>query len=153
MRPHLSQHPSKNHDICPKWYSIFRLEGHKRHQEDSSIRPAKYEVLNPSVDLDTDDNGRTVVATFELPGVEKNEIKIEVHNGILTISGEKKELLPKLHNVHSVQERTYGKFVRSLHLPNGTMVRDITANMENGVLMLSFPNPEHGQAVGQVVVG
>jgi HSP20 family protein len=87
-----------------------------------------------SVDLDTDDDGNRVVATFELPGLQKSEVKIEVHNGILIISGEKKQLLPRVRNVHSIQERFYGPFVRSLHLPNGTSVSTIII-VKNKVLI------------------
>jgi HSP20 family protein len=108
--------------------------------------------IKPSVDLDTIDNGKTAIATFELPGVQKSDVKIEVHDCVLTISGEKKMPSPRVKNLHSIHERHYGKFIRSLHLPKGVKLEEIQATMENGVLILTFPNHEHGLDVGQVSV-
>jgi HSP20 family protein len=123
-----------------------------------------------SVDLDMGTNGCEVIATFELPGVKKDDIKIEVHKGVLTISGEKKKHKEKLGNSFSIHERHYGKFVRSLDLPERSKVRtlclkeeqcvliylkkleNIVASMEDGVLMLEFPNHEHDIAVGNVPI-
>ena len=79
-------------------------------------------LLHNSVDLDTIDNGKTAIATFELPGVQKSDVKIEVHDCVLTISGEKKMPSPRVKNLHSIHERHYGKFIRSLHLPKGVKV-------------------------------
>jgi HSP20 family protein len=117
-------------------------------------------------------NGCEVIATFELPGVKKEDIKIEVHKGVLTISGEKKKRKEKLGNSFSIHERHYGNFVRSLDLPERSKVctlhlneqgrfswvdlleklENIVASMEDGVLTLEFPNHEHGIAVGNVPI-
>jgi HSP20 family protein len=75
------------------------------------------------MDLDTDDNGKTVTATFELPGVKKEDVNIDVYHGVLWVSGEKKLNSKRGKNAHSVHERQFGKFMRTLHLPEGVKVR------------------------------
>jgi HSP20 family protein len=75
------------------------------------------------MDLDTDDDGKTVIVTFELPGVKKEDVNVDVYHGILSISGEKKQGKPRHRNAHSVHERKFGRFMRTLHLPEGVKVR------------------------------
>jgi HSP20 family protein len=122
------------------------------------------------VDIDMGTSGHEVIATFELPGVQKQDVHIEVHNSVLTISGEKSKHKEKIGNLYSVHERNYGKFIRSLQLPQNTKVRtflyierlvlidhseqleDIKASMEDGVLTLVFPNNEHDLPVAKVSV-
>jgi len=74
--------------------------------------------------MDLDVDGEIAIASFELPGLCKQDISIEVHNGVLIISGEKtKHFKPKEGFVHHlIHERHYGKFVRTLQLPAKTAV-------------------------------
>jgi HSP20 family protein len=74
------------------------------------------------MDLDTNDDGKTVIVSFELPGVKKEDVNIDVYGGALYISAEKKQNKQRHHNAHSVHERQYGKFMRTLHLPGGVKV-------------------------------
>ena len=77
----------------------------------------------------------------ELPGVKKEDISIEVHDGVLTITGEKKLEKKEDNEKFHRTERSYGKFVRSMMVPDGTKQEQIQAKFENGVLELSFPKP------------
>jgi len=75
------------------------------------------------MDLHEDADKNLVTATFELPGLSKDEINIDVHNGNLTISGEVSESTEKNEHGYSVRERKTGRFARSVRLPEGTKVR------------------------------
>lgn len=75
--------------------------------------------------MDLHEDTKTVTATFDLPGMSKEAVKIDVHNGRLTISGENKGLQEKMEKGYTVRERSYGNFSRSLPLPSGTKVSDL----------------------------
>ncbi|OVA17735.1 Alpha crystallin/Hsp20 domain [Macleaya cordata] len=79
----------------------------------------------------------------DLPGVNKEEVKVEVEEGrVLKISGErsreKEEKNDKWHRV----ERSSGKFLRRFRLPENTKVDGVKATMENGVLTVIVPKEE-----------
>ncbi|KAF9812875.1 hypothetical protein IEO21_05926 [Rhodonia placenta] len=103
-------------------------------RQDSSSR-----FLRPRMDLHEDARQNTVTAAFELPGLNKDNVSIDVHNGVLTISGESKFSNDRDENGYAVRERRYGKFSRAIPLPQGIKSDDIRASMENGVLTVTFP--------------
>ncbi|XP_057532204.1 17.8 kDa class I heat shock protein-like [Amaranthus tricolor] len=79
----------------------------------------------------------------DLPGVKKEEVKVEVEDGrVLQISGERsKEQEEKNDKWHRV-ERSSGKFMRRFGLPENVKMDEIKANMENGVLTVTVPKKE-----------
>jgi len=78
----------------------------------------------------------------DLPGISKEDIKVSVENGVLTIEGERKaETEQKDNQVHRV-ERRYGRFVRSLNIGTDVDVARIKANYKDGVLELVVPKAE-----------
>jgi HSP20 family protein len=74
------------------------------------------------MDLHEDAETNRVIATFELPGLTREAVNIDVHQNRLTISGENKLSSEKTENGYTVRERSYGKFSRSLPLPSGVKV-------------------------------
>ncbi|RMG91013.1 MAG: Hsp20/alpha crystallin family protein [Zetaproteobacteria bacterium] len=94
----------------------------------------------PSVDIrETDD---ALIVEAELPGIEKKDVKIEVRDGVLSISGERRyEKDVKEENVHRI-ERAYGRFARSFVLPTNVDADKIKARMKNGVLEVRLPKVE-----------
>ena len=74
------------------------------------------------MDLYEDSGNNTVTATFELPGLKKEDVSIDVHNGRLTVSGETKLSSDYDENGYAVRERKYGKISRTLQLPQGIKV-------------------------------
>jgi len=74
------------------------------------------------MDLHENPETNLVTATFEFPGVAKENIQINVHNGKLTVSAETKESEEHSENGYAVRERRYGKYSRTLHLPQGVKV-------------------------------
>jgi HSP20 family protein len=73
------------------------------------------------MDLQENPEGN-VKATFELPGIKKEDVQINVHNGLLTVSGENKFESDKEEHGYVVRERRFGKFSRTLQLPQGVKV-------------------------------
>ncbi|KAG1790585.1 small heat shock protein [Suillus plorans] len=69
----------------------------------------------------------------------KTDVNVEVHGNRLTISGESKCSDNYNKDSYVVQERSYGKFSRTLQIPQGIKAEDVHAEMENGVLTVSFP--------------
>ncbi|KAF5367114.1 hypothetical protein D9758_003858 [Tetrapyrgos nigripes] len=98
------------------------------------------QALKPRMDLHEDSEKNTVTATFELPGMKKEDVNIDVHDGRLTVSGETK--VSEEHqdsNGWAVRERRFGKFSRTLRLPQGVKDDEIKATMDHGVLTVTFP--------------
>jgi len=79
------------------------------------------------MDLHEDKENNLVTAHFEFPGVSKDEVQIEVHQNRLTVSAEVKQSSDVDENGYAVRERRYGKFSRTLQLPEGVKVCSDTA--------------------------
>src|SRR5271165_636560 len=98
----------------------------------------------PPVDIAEDDKEYTIKA--ELPGVSKEEVKVTVEGGVLSISGERKaEKEEKDKKYHRI-ERSYGSFVRSFTLPEGTSTDKIGAEFKDGILKLHLPKDEKAKS-------
>ena len=77
------------------------------------------------MDLHEDQEKNLVTATFELPGLTKENVQIDVRDNVLTVSGESTISSERDEKGYSVRERRYGKFSRSLPLPQGIKVCDL----------------------------
>jgi HSP20 family protein len=94
-------------------------------------------AFKPAVDIFEDEEGIHVKA--ELAGLKPEDIKVEVENNVLTISGQRRmENEEKRENYHRV-ERFYGTFSRSFALSDEVSREEIDAKYENGVLSLRLP--------------
>ena len=74
------------------------------------------------MDLHEDAGQNIVTATFEFPGVKKEDVQLEFHNGRLTVSAENRISEEHNENGYAVRERRYGKWSRTLQLPTGVKV-------------------------------
>ena len=74
------------------------------------------------MDLHENSDKNTVTATFELPGMKKEDVSIDIHNGRLSVSGEMKMSSEHEEGGYAIRERKYGKFSRVLQLPHGIKV-------------------------------
>ena len=98
----------------------------------------------PAMDLiETDDH---LVLKGDLPGLDKDDVEVEVKDGVLTVSGERKtEHEDNSRGYHRV-ERSYGRFSRSLSLPRGADADQVQAEFDKGVLEVRIPKPSESKA-------
>ncbi len=99
---------------------------------------------SPEIDVFEKDN--RLIAKVDLPGMKKEDVKVEVTDGHLAISGERKsETEEKKDNVYRC-EREYGSFYRAVALPEGVKIEDVKATFSDGVLEVSVPLPARPEA-------
>lgn len=100
-------------------------------------------AFTPSCDVDETDTH--YLLSFDLPGVKKDEIKVDLRDNMLTVSGERKEEREDKKKGRYRSERYYGAFERSFALPTNVKADQIEANYSDGVLSLSVPKSEPSQ--------
>lgn len=93
----------------------------------------------PSMDISETDKAIEIMA--ELPGLEKKDVELNVADNLLTIRGEKKNEREEKNKDYHLVERSYGSFSRSVELPAGVKVEDISAEIANGVLTVTVQKP------------
>jgi len=113
--------------------------------------PAVPEVWTPTIDIQRC-NGDLVV-TAELPGLKKEEVKVEMTEEALILEGERKREHKEDHEGYHRYERTYGKFYRAIPLPEGVKADQATAELNDGVLKISVPVAEAKKTARQIPVG
>ena len=101
------------------------------------------DLESPALDIHENDSAYTVVAP--LPGINPDQINVRLQNGVLTISGEIESPKVDEHSKVVVQERYYGKFSRSVTLPQSVDSDKVEATYENGVLTLNLPKIPEAQ--------
>ena len=130
-----------------KWHPIKELEDVSRrlsHLLSRSHIPIEsgQEMLEmadwtPSVDVSETDTAYLIKG--EIPGVKKEDVKVSIQNGVLTIAGErnieKEEKGKKFHRI----ERSYGSFMRSFHVPNDADESAVKAEFKDGMLNVTLP--------------
>jgi HSP20 family protein len=101
---------------------------------------AGFEIATPSVDLyeEKDD----IVVKAELPGMEKDNIEVNLSGNRLTIKGEKKQEEEVKKEGYYRSERSYGSFVRNLELPREVQIDKVKAAFKNGILEVRLPKTE-----------
>jgi len=100
----------------------------------------KGQGLMPALDITEDDGNYKV--TVELPGVVKDDVHVEVEEGILTVRGEKKTEREEKKGKARWTERSYGSFCRSFSLPANADADHVEASFKDGVLTLILPKTE-----------
>ena len=92
--------------------------------------------------LDVYETDSTIVASLDLPGVEKKDVEVSVSNGFLTISGERKNISGESGEGRIWQETSFGTFKRTFELTEAVVEDKIKAQFKNGVLKISLPKAE-----------
>ncbi len=92
----------------------------------------------PVVDIEEEEDVFTVKA--ELPGVEKDDVSVNIDNGVLTIKGQKRT--ENKDNKRHRTECSYGSFIRSFTLPRAVKAGEIKAVYKNGILNLTIPKSD-----------
>jgi len=114
--------------------------GLKQRVPDSQQQSLTTAEWAPSVDISEDD--REYLIKAELPEVNKEDVKVTVENGVVTLKGERKfekeESNKKYHRI----ERSYGSFLRSFSIPEDADPNKVTADFKDGVLMVRLTKSE-----------
>ncbi len=95
--------------------------------------------------MDLLEKNNEIVLTAEIPGMDKKDIDISVHDNILTIRGEKKHEKKEEKENYLWMERSYGVFTRSIRLPDHVDTKKVEASYKNGLLTLVMPKTEDAQ--------
>jgi HSP20 family protein len=92
--------------------------------------------------MDLVESGDAFVLRADLPGLSEDDVKIELEDSTLTISGERKTEHESEDDGYVRVERAFGSFTRSLTLPKGVDPAAVTAAFDRGVLEVRIPKPE-----------
>ena len=104
---------------------------------------------NPSCDIYETEN--EIILKAEIPGMKKEDVKVNLQDNLLTLSGERKfEGETKKENYHRI-ERRYGVFTRSFMLPPTVDAKKITAEFKDGLLEVKLPKTEEVKPKGMEI--
>jgi HSP20 family protein len=102
-------------------------------------RPATTGYLGWAPNIDVFERDNRLIARADLPGAKKDEVKVEVVEGWLTISGERNKETETDNDNFYRRECEYGTFYRTIPLPEGAKFEEVKAIFENGVLEVTVP--------------
>ena len=120
-------------DVDSMIHSIFNTDWHF---------PAR-NTQNWSPDVDVKETSNSFVLSADMPGLTKKDIKINVANGRLSISGERSFETEQENDNYHYRERRFGTFDRSFNLPENVDEEKISASFKNGILNVTIPKHEN----------
>ena len=89
--------------------------------------------------LDIKENEKEITVKADLPGMDEKDINLTIHNGLLSLRGEKKSEHTDQRDNYHVMERSYGSFQRSIRLPETIDEDKAEARFDKGVLTITLP--------------
>ena len=95
---------------------------------------------SPAIEV-KEKEGKLLVSA-ELPGLKKEDVKVHIEGDMLVVEGERKQEKEEKREGYYRSERSYGKFYRSIPLPEGAKVEQTAAQFNNGVLEVTIPVQE-----------
>lgn len=96
--------------------------------------------------IDVFERNNRLVTRVDLPGMKKEDVSVEVTDGHLALSGERKHEKEEKKDNFYRSEREYGSFYRAVPLPEGVKLEDVKATFADGVLEVSVPLPAKPEA-------
>lgn len=105
--------------------------------------------LAPASDASSDEGAYRI--TMELPGVEEKDIDLSVHDGVVSIKGEKSAEREEKGETWFFTERQYGSFSRSFRLPPDADGEKVEAHLKDGVLSVTIPRQDTPTPEGRKV--
>lgn len=113
--------------------------------QESPVREGKFGPSRPLAEFEEKDNEYWL--SFDIPGMNKEDIHLEVKNGQLSVSGERKEK----HEFKGRSEKFYGRFERRLSLPQDAAPEGVEAKYSDGVLEVHIPKNK-GQNSSKIAI-
>ena len=133
----ITWNPLREIDEAQNGLHRFFLGGFPNRMASGEIPSLAVADWSPEVDISEDDHGYLLKA--DLPEMKKDDVKVTVEDGVLSVSGERKsqkeDLKKKFHRI----ERCYGTFRRSFTLPEDADSTKVTAEFRDGVLKVHLP--------------
>ena len=127
----------------------FLTRGHELLRREAGFIPGTW---SPHVDV-VERNGQFVVRA-DLPGLGREDIKVDVEDDLLTIQGERKHCTKEEQDGYCYTECNYGSFYRTIPLPIGAETSKATAQFHNGVLEITMPAiPQDGKKARRIEIG
>jgi HSP20 family protein len=98
------------------------------------------DFFNPAVEVKEEE--KRYVVSLDVPGMKKEEIKLEIHENELNISGERRREETRNEKGSTYTERSYGKFKRSFSLPSNVEASKVEASYKDGTLNVFIPKTD-----------
>lgn len=125
------------------WRSLESAEKEMRHFfegfRDKFPLSTSFEKSEYMPKVDTSEDEKNLYLTAELPGLTKEDVKISISEGILSITGKKERKEEKKGKDFHRVERSFGEFTRQFELPEGYQKDKIVASVKDGVLEVTIP--------------
>lgn len=116
------------------------------------LRPVRFEQQVPQIKMDVKENDSAYVVRADIPGVKKEDIKVDVDGNVVSISAEVKEEKEQKEGGRVIRsERYYGSMSRSFSLGQDVDEKTANAKYTDGVLELTLPK-KPGSSPGKIVV-
>ena len=106
---------------------------------------------SPKVDVKESETQITVHA--DLPGVKKDDLHVELHDGVLTVSGKREATKSEKNDKYHYVERNFGSFSRSFRVPDNVTEEHIAADLSDGVLNVTVTKPKPVETVKKIKIG
>ena len=103
----------------------------------------------PAVDIA--ESPESYMLNAELPDVRKEDVKLAIQDGVLTMTGERRAEKEEKNRRYTRVERSFGRFERSFTLPNAVDENKISASFSNGVLHVVVPKTQGGTVAGREI--
>ncbi|MBJ6107943.1 Hsp20/alpha crystallin family protein [Hymenobacter sp. BT523] len=133
-------------DMMPQSFSSML----DRFFQDSMAGRGRVSAFSPQVDAYETEKGYEIEVA--LPGLKREDIKVDFHQGRLTVSGERQFKSEQNDRRYHIVESSYGSFNRSFQLPDTVEPRQIQATFEDGVLRVTVPKNEEKTMRHQIQV-
>ncbi len=114
---------------------------------DSFFKPAS--TFKPAVNVREDEKAYNI--ELALPGISREDIKIEIDKNILMISSEKNDNKEESANGYSLREFGYQSFCRNFTIPENADSEKISASYKNGILTVGIPKSKEDARVNRVI--
>ncbi|MBX2986389.1 MAG: Hsp20/alpha crystallin family protein [Bdellovibrionaceae bacterium] len=126
-------------------WDLFKEFDEMINQLQGATPSERTELFQPATDITENDKG--YLMAFDLPGMKEKDVKIEVHDGMLTVTGERRREFQDEKNGWTRTERSFGRFHRAFSLPKDVDPSRIEAQFDNGELQLYLPKSEAAKPV------
>jgi len=133
----------KNHAALSRNRDLFDIDNIFESFFNDSFFPSLHQV-NTNMKVDIRENEKEYVVEAEMPGIKKEDIKLEVKDDRLTISVEKKEQIDEERDNYIRKERRQSSYCRSFYVDN-IKNEEVTAKYDNGILTIVLPKKEPGK--------